>query len=161
MQKVSFCVTFSLTLQNTEAPEPSSVLKEVKPALISSLWLQLATAEWQTCWQPNWPADARHRILFLEPHCFYRLTAFKYGPNPFIVPLVWWLLEVEKKKKNQFQASYLKACWLYPVLKRQFHWFVRLVKRKLKVKAISSILLILKGMADLCCLTKAVTLCLD
>lgn len=95
------------------ASSKPAAINQHRRTLISSLSLPAATTEDQACCQAGWPADVQHRILFLEPCCFYRLTALKYGPNPFIAPLVWLLLEVE-----HIQASEQNPPCISPVIWR-------------------------------------------
>lgn len=102
------------------ASSKPAAINQHRRTLISSLSLPAATTEEQACCQAGWPADVQHRILFLEPCCFYRLTALKYGPNPFIAPLVWLLLEVV-----HIQASEQNPPCISPVIWRPL-FFIKL-----------------------------------
>lgn len=83
------------------------------------LSLPAGTTEEQAGRQACWPADVHHGNLFLEPCCFYRLTALKYGPNPFTVTLAWLLPESVHIQASEHptvhQSSHLKGYCLWPV----------------------------------------------
>lgn len=63
----------------------SAPIKPRRRTFLFSLPLHGQKQQDVTRWLACWPADVHRMILFLEPHCFNRLTAFKYGLNPFIV----------------------------------------------------------------------------